>query len=402
MSSAPNPINVAFLHDKLLLGGSVHVSHQTALMFKQYNIKSIFFARDIDSKTFSLPKEHYNLEILPQGKLLSNEQEDFIIKKILELDIKILFIATNLREIPTRIKQETNCKIVYWLHSAPFWEVITKNIKRISHYRFYPQRALFPLAKGFIKLQYYSTLRRRKKIYLNILKKCDAYIVLCEEYKQDILLKLPEAQEFKNKIHPIINTIEPSEEKFLKKEKEIVYMGRLSYNDKRVDRLIRIWDKIYKKLPDWKCKIYGTGEEENNLKKLIKDLKTERITLEGYTSDPQAIYKKASILCLTSNFEGVPLCIIEAQNFGVIPVAFSCVAGINYIIGKNAGILIPPFKEDLFAQKLYELCGNDSLRKRLQNECLSKRLEYSNKINHNQWIKIFKLADIDFNPTVNS
>lgn len=402
MSSASNPVNVAFLHDKLLLGGSVHVSHQTALMFKHYNIKSHFFARDIDSNTFSLPKEHYNLEILPQGKLLTDEQVDFIIKKIIKLNIKILFIATNLKIIPARIKQETNCKIIYWLHSVPFWEVITKNIKRFSHYRFYPQRVLFPIAKGFIKLQYYSTLRRRKKIYLNILKECDAYIVLCEEYKQDILHKLPEAQEFKNKIIPIINTIEPSEEKFLKKEKEIVYMGRLSYNDKRVDRLIRIWDKIYKELPDWKCKIYGTGDEEDNLKELIKNLKSERISLEGFTPNPQAIYKKASILCLTSNFEGVPLCIIEAQNYGVIPVAFSCVAGINYVIGKNAGIIIPPFKEELFAQKLYELCSNDALQEQLRYKCLSKRLEYSNKTNHSQWIKIFKIADVDFISTLDS
>ena len=390
------PTNIAFLHDKLQLGGSIHVSFQTTSQFNDYNINSHFFVRDIDNNTIAVQDSLYNVEILPKGKLLSEEQIDFMIDKIQKHNIKILFIATNLRKLPVRIKEQTNCKIIYWLHSTPFWEAITKDFKRKSAYRLYPKRFLYPLVKPIIKVQYLSSLQKRKRIYLNILRDCDAYIVLCEEYKKDLLKNLPQATQYKSKIHTVINTIKIAENIPTDKKKEIIFMGRLSFNDKRVDRVVRIWNKIYKKLPDWQVKIYGVGEEEENLQTLIKKLHVERLSLQGYTSKIEDVYRSSSILCLTSNFEGVPLCMIEAQNYGVVPIAFNCVAGIDYVIGKKSGIAIPPYNEEMYANALLKLCADENYLKEFQTECLKKRLEYTTKANNRTWRNIFKLIDKPF------
>ena len=35
------------------------------------------------------------------------------------------------------------------------------------------------------------------------------------------------------------------------KDKELLYLGRIDYNQKRVRRVIDIWNKLEKKYPDW-------------------------------------------------------------------------------------------------------------------------------------------------------
>lgn len=384
-------LNVAFLHDQLHLGGSVAVSYQTALYFNRHQIRSTFFARSIDRETFDSESDQYRIELLPQGKLMSEEQIDFVIDKIRENHISILFIVTNVKEFPVRIREATGCKIVYWLHSTPFWEIIVKNARRIAQYRNYPKRLLYPLAKQLIKIRYKSSFRRRSRIYLRTLEQCDAYLVLCEEYKTEIARKLPAAAPYVSKIYPILNTIDIAEEIQKDKKNEIIYMGRLAYFDKRVDRIVRIWSNIYDKLPDWSLKIYGSGEEEENLRTQIRRLKVQRVTLEGYTAHPEEIYQNAAVLCLTSNFEGVPLCMIEAQNQGVVPMAFDCVSGMKFITGNGAGILIPPFDEEKYAEELYRLCHNQETLRQMQDTCLKKRLDYRKEVNDQTWNRIFQL-----------
>lgn len=65
------------------------------------------------------------------------------------------------------------------------------------------------------------------------------------------------------------------------------------------------------------------------LRKQIKKQNIKQVTLCGYTSDPQEVYKDASILCLTSSFEGWGLVLAEAHNNGVVPIAFECSAGVR-------------------------------------------------------------------------
>ena len=47
-------------------------------------------------------------------------------------------------------------------------------------------------------------------------------------------------------------------------------------------------------------------------------------------------------MCLTSNFEGLPMSLMEGQQYGVIPVSFDSYAGIREITCAGAcGIMVP-------------------------------------------------------------
>ncbi len=125
------------------------------------------------------------------------------------------------------------------------------------------------------------------------------------------------------------------------KEKEILYVGRLERFAKRVDRLIETWALLEKEYPDWRLTIVGDGPDKRRLQMQANKLGLKQIYFEGYRH-PKPYYERASILMLTSEFEGFPLVLMECMSFGVIPVVYGSFSSVYDIIQDNIdGIIIP-------------------------------------------------------------
>ena len=121
--------------------------------------------------------------------------------------------------------------------------------------------------------------------------------------------------------------------------------------------MVEIWSRICKRLPDWRFLIVGDGPERQTLEDAIRQRGIERMEMVGFSNYVVSYYQKASIVCLTSQYEGWPLCLAEGQAYGVVPVAFNCSAGIRDIIdkpGKN-GLLISPYDCNKYAKELLRI-----------------------------------------------
>ena len=68
------------------------------------------------------------------------------------------------------------------------------------------------------------------------------------------------------------------------KQNEIIFVGRLDYSSKRVDRILKVWEKLQDKNIDWRLTIVGGGQDRERLENLSKQLKLERITFAGHTN----------------------------------------------------------------------------------------------------------------------
>ncbi len=134
----------------------------------------------------------------------------------------------------------------------------------------------------------------------------------------------------------------------------MLFVGRLTYADKRVDRLLRIWAEVSKHNPDWSLHIVGDGKDRPNLEKLAGELALKNITFHGYC-DPAPHYESASVLCMTSTFEGWPQVLVEAMSSGVVPIAFGCTDGVREILGDGRGVLVEGFDEKAYAAGLHRL-----------------------------------------------
>lgn len=206
----------------------------------------------------------------------------------------------------------------------------------------------------------YNIASSKTKLLRNLAyRKVDTIISLTEEDKSK-LIKINQNTEV------IYNPIIYKEKVKNRRENVVITMGRLD-KMKGVDRLIRVWSKIEKNV-DYRLEIYGEGEEEKELKKLIAELKLENVELKGYTKDVDEVMSKSKIYAMTSHIEGLPMVLLEALSSGLPCISYDIETGPKEIIinGEN-GFLIENNKEDLYAEKLLELMTNLKLQKKLRD-----------------------------------
>jgi glycosyltransferase involved in cell wall biosynthesis len=190
-------------------------------------------------------------------------------------------------------------------------------------------------------------------------------------------------------------TISPNQLKKDEKEKKIIYVGRLESKVKHVERILSVWEDVYKNFQEWSLLIIGDGPEKENLEAYCVANNIERVLFTGFC-DPEPYYESASILLLTSDYEGFPLVLIEAMSYGVIPVVYNSFLSLKDIVCNNKnGITCEKGKLDNFdkiemSQKLASLMNNDFRLKILSKNAIDTSKEYSTDIIYEKWIEMFK------------
>lgn len=151
--------------------------------------------------------------------------------------------------------------------------------------------------------------------------------------------------------------------------KTILCVGRLTYQ-KGFDLLIQAWSQIVSNLPDWKILIIGSGEDEQILKDMTKELNVSNsIIFLGQQKNMDEFYRQASFFCMSSRFEGLPMVLLEAQSYGLPIVSFDCDTGPAEIINhSNNGYLVECFNIDKFNLYLNKIItDNDNFEKMVCN-----------------------------------
>lgn len=178
------------------------------------------------------------------------------------------------------------------------------------------------------------------------------------------------------------------------KEKEIIYVGRIDYNQKRVYRVIDTWALLEKKYPDWRLTIVGDGVERENIEKQAKALGLKNVSFEGFKS-PIEYYKRARILMLTSEYEGFPLVLAECMSFGVVPAVYGSYSAVYDIVNDGVnGIVFPYQKEGFSAEKaaiqLQKIMHNDAVYNDMAEKAIETSKRYSVDEIYKSWEETFE------------
>ena len=97
---------------------------------------------------------------------------------------------------------------------------------------------------------------------------------------------------------------------------DLIYVGRLTYQ-KNPQRLLRLCARLKRDKPDLKVAIVGTGELEEELKALCKELNLEdTVRFLGFQPNPIKMVACSKAMILTSRWEGTPMCALEAMALG--------------------------------------------------------------------------------------
>ncbi|MGW8351406.1 glycosyltransferase family 4 protein [Streptomyces wedmorensis] len=158
--------------------------------------------------------------------------------------------------------------------------------------------------------------------------------------------------------------------------KTVVAAGRLT-RVKRYDVLIDAFAEVAADHPDWKLRIYGSGDAVQDLKgPLARQIKErglgEQVFLMGSVTPMEPEWAKGSIAAVTSQRESFGMTIVEAMRCGLPVVSTDCPNGPREIIEDGVdGRLVPVDDVSAFARALRGLVEDDELRAKTARAALA-------------------------------
>jgi glycosyltransferase involved in cell wall biosynthesis len=179
---------------------------------------------------------------------------------------------------------------------------------------------------------------------------------------------------FKNKkiVHPFAEVERFNKVKADLNKKNIIYVGVLN-KQKGVDRVIKLFLKLQKKIPEAKLFLVGEGP----LKKEIEKINNKNIILTGFTKRPENYMKECSVYINLSRLDPFGVGVIEAMVVGLIPIVSENVGAKEVVEKIDKNLVV---KNEIEAEKkIISLFRDEEKLKRLMNLCKKISLEYNKK-----------------------
>lgn len=377
---------VAFLHKEFFHGGTEKVSINLAGEFSKRGFRCYAFCSDY--KPWDCLEDNrtpLKVCLMPQDRsdASSDRYMRAVAEKVRQLEIGYLIVTYPFFDNLHLVRRSCSAKIVFLDHSVPFWQIDSRiGLRQVSW-----KKRLWKLLTAVPKEKigrHYS--RRWLPLYRYTYDVCDAYVVLADAYGVEISRRLGVDG---RKIHTVPNFSYPVGKGDGPKKKEVLYCGRMTYKDKRVDRLLRIWERVSPSLPDWNLILVGEGPEKEKSERYASRRHLRNIRFEGWQQDLRPYYRRASVICLTSTFESFGMVLVEAMSAGCVPMAFGCSAGVSSVVGPDCGILVRPFDETAYARELAGLLEDPSRLEALSLKALARSGDFQAEPVVSLWMKLF-------------
>ena len=165
---------------------------------------------------------------------------------------------------------------------------------------------------------------------------------------------------------------------------------------KGFDLLVDAWRPIAAEHPDWRLRIYGSGQLRDDLAARIERAGlTGTVTLEGFVADLASRLDEASLFVLPSRREGLPMVLIEAMAAGLPVVAFDCPTGpADLLEGGRSGILVPLGDVGGLTDGIRRVVSDEAERRRLADAGALRARDFDPDVRALEWEQLFeRLAD---------
>jgi len=144
---------------------------------------------------------------------------------------------------------------------------------------------------------------------------------------------------------------------------ELVFVGRLQDEQKRITDVTRAFCRAVKEIDGISARIIGDGPALGSLRQLVAAQGCEnRVELVGRVDSDQILNEmlRSHVIVLLSDYEGLPIALMEGMACGLVPICTKIDSGIPELVrhGEN-GLLVDNRGDDFIAavRKLRETPG---------------------------------------------
>jgi glycosyltransferase involved in cell wall biosynthesis len=173
----------------------------------------------------------------------------------------------------------------------------------------------------------------------------------------------------------------------------ILYLGRLAREQKRIHLLPEILRQLGASDMPFHWTIAGEGEERGFLEANLKTVSPgQTVSFAGavrYAEVP-ALLKQHDIFLLASDYEGLPLSLLEAMGNGLVPVVSDLKSGIPEVVDSSNGCLVPVNDVAGYARAIIHLDENrDELAAKSAAARARVQSEFSVAAMTDRWLAAF-------------
>jgi glycosyltransferase involved in cell wall biosynthesis len=303
----------------------------------------------------------------------------YLCKYFEESDVDIVIDQWISAKIVYNAIKGTRIKLICPHHSAVYIDPVITTVKNRVFY------AVFGLWG-----KHFAIWRRLYPAY----KYADKFIVLAQAYLNDCK-KLFKTKNQNKKITVINNPLAfedfIDDEGINKKQKEVLFVGRIYEPVKRITYILDAWKMLQEKgkTREWKLYIVGDGPDLDMLRSYADCSALQGISFTG-SQNPLEYYRRGSIFLMTSSFEGWGMTLVEAQQNGCVPVVMDSFQSLHEIIQRGTnGLIVPNNDIPALAEAVERLMDDDKLRLKLAYKGMETCGRFSIDVIIQQWETLF-------------
>jgi L-malate glycosyltransferase len=159
-----------------------------------------------------------------------------------------------------------------------------------------------------------------------------------------------------------------------------------------VDVVVKAFVEVKKAYPEAKLDLVGGGPLEQEIRKLVADLKLTGVNFAGVASRQEIgkYYDEADVFINASWLDNMPVSIIEAFGAGT-PVVTTSPESMRYLVEhERTGLLSPVGDEKALAANVIRLLRDPALAARLANNAYHESRKYTWEVVRQQWIGVYR------------
>ena len=179
------------------------------------------------------------------------------------------------------------------------------------------------------------------------------------------------------------------EEYSIKKNFTILHIGRFSEQKNHVG-LISAYKTIHEKYPNTILELVGDGEKKSECEKLVQGLGLKSsVRFCGHQNNVFDLLQQADLFVLPSNYEGIPMTLIEAMGTG-LPIVATAVGGIPDMLEDGKDALIVQNKKDELIKAISKMIDEKKLREKLGHNAVQRAKDFSSDVMAKQYLNLYK------------
>lgn len=153
-----------------------------------------------------------------------------------------------------------------------------------------------------------------------------------DEFSGDMSVTIPYGIQFPPAPHRTINPSSPL---------RVIYAGRLGEVQKRISRVVAVVSALATASRKFAFTFVGSGPESEQVRSQVGYLPGVSFAGEMDNAGVLSAFANHDVTILLSDFEGLPLALLEAMGMGCVPVVSDLESGIREVVTDDCGIRVP-------------------------------------------------------------